>query len=107
MAIDLHYYYGDCSTPEAQAQIKQNFVKILIESGVTDECDDKCKAENVVVTCSLVDSVNDRRRREAGMVKSRWKERGWGWREGGIELLSEDLDALASWISYPTSGQNV
>ena len=32
MAMDLHYYYGNSTTPEAQAQIKQNFIQILKES---------------------------------------------------------------------------
>ncbi len=74
MAMDLHYYYGDCTTPEAQAQIKQNFIQILNESFFNEVCQDpvlkdKCKAENVKVTCSVVVSVTSRRKRSAGMVK--------------------------------------
>ncbi|XP_067018332.1 uncharacterized protein [Acropora muricata] len=65
MAMDLHYYYGDCTTPEAQAQIKQNFIQLLNESLFSHICQDqslkdKCNAKNVEVTCSLVGS---RRRR--------------------------------------------
>ncbi|KAJ7360021.1 hypothetical protein OS493_019109 [Desmophyllum pertusum] len=68
MAMDLHYYYGDCTTPEAQAQIQQNFIKLLNESQFQDACrdpslKDKCIAENVKVTCSLVDSVTSRKKR--------------------------------------------
>ena len=74
--MDLHYYYGDCTTPEAQAQIRQNFIQILNESLFNEVCrgpafQDKCKAENVQVTCSLVHTVSGRRRREAGSVKTR------------------------------------
>ncbi|XP_078343207.1 uncharacterized protein LOC144628957 isoform X2 [Oculina patagonica] len=70
MAMDLHYYYGDCTTPEAQAQIKQNFIQILNESFFNEVCQDpvlkdKCKAENVKVTCSVVVSVTSRRKRSA------------------------------------------
>jgi len=73
MAMDLHYYYGDCSTPEAQAQIKQNFIQLLNESFFKEVCQDpalkdKCKAENVEVRCSAVVSVTSRRKRSAGMA---------------------------------------
>ena len=73
MAMDLYYYYGDCTTPEAQAQIKQNFIQLLNESHFKEVCQnpalkDKCKAENVKVTCAAIDSVISRRRRSAGMV---------------------------------------
>ena len=69
MAMDLHYYYGDCTTPEAQAQIKQNFIQLLNESYFNQVCQDpalkdKCKAENVEVTCSSVMS-----KRSAGKTK--------------------------------------
>ncbi len=58
MATDLHYYYGDRSTPEAQAQIKQNFIQILNESVFNTLCQDrsfrdKCKPENVKFTSSM------------------------------------------------------
>lgn len=68
----LHYYYGDCTTPEAQAQIKQNFIQLLNESFFQQICqdpalNDKCNAKNVEVTCSLVTS---RRRRSVGRQNS-------------------------------------
>ncbi len=69
MAMDLHYYYGDCTTPEAQARIKQNFIQTLNESLFKEACQDplykdKCKAENVKDKCSVVVA--------AGGL-------GWGW----------------------------
>ena len=72
MAMDLHYYYGDCTTPGAQAQIKHNFIQLLNESFFKEVCQDpalkdKCKADNVKVTCDAVDSVISRRKRSAGM----------------------------------------
>ena len=89
MAMDLHYYYGDCTTPEAQAQIKQNFIQILNESLFKQVCQDpvfkdKCKADNVKVTCSVVVSVTSRRKRAAGMVKS---QGGGGGGGGGVAGL--------------------
>ena len=73
--MDLYYYYGDCTTPKAQAQIKQNFIQLLNESALYKVCQDpalrdKCIANNVDVTCSLVDSVAKRRRRSAGEQSS-------------------------------------
>ena len=72
MAMNLHYYYGDCTTPGAQAQIKHNFIQLLNESFFKEVCQDpalkdKCKADNVKVTCDAVDSVISRRKRSAGM----------------------------------------
>lgn len=99
MAMDLYYYYGDCTTPDAQAQIRQNFIQILNESSFNAVCrdtalQDKCKADNVVVTCSLVDSVNVRRRREVGMFKIRWRRediRGGGSTFRKFKILLEEL----------------
>ena len=76
MAMDLHYYYGDCTTPEAQAQIKQNFIQILNESSFNEGCQDpalkdRCKAENVKVTCSVIFDVISRRKRAEGMASRR------------------------------------
>lgn len=75
MAMDLHYYYGDCTTPEAQAQIKQNFIQLLNESFFNQVCQDpalkdKCSAKNVEVTCSWEVSVASRRRRSVGKHSS-------------------------------------
>lgn len=73
MAVDLHYYYGDCTTPQAQAQIKQNFIQLLNESFFKEVCQDpafkdKCKAQNVKVTCASVDFAISRRKRSEGMA---------------------------------------
>lgn len=77
MAMDLHYYYGDCNTPEAQAQIKQNFIEILNVSTFSEVCQDpslkeKCNAENVKVTCSEVEFVISRKKRSAGEFNPYW-----------------------------------
>ncbi|XP_068737640.1 uncharacterized protein [Montipora capricornis] len=57
MAGSLHYFSGNCSSPEAQLQIKQNFIEILNASLFNAICNDPaykddCKVENVKVTCS-------------------------------------------------------
>ena len=67
----LHYYTGDCTTPEAKSQIQHQFIEILNTSAVNMICNDavyrdKCKAENVRVTCSLVETDVSRKRRETG-----------------------------------------
>ena len=73
MAVSLHYYNGDCSSPETQAQIQKNFIEILNGSLFNDICrdgafQDKCKAENVKVTCSNVDPVRKRKKRASGKL---------------------------------------
>ena len=74
--MDLYYYYGDCTTPEAQAQIKQNFIQLLNDSKPFKMAchdpvfKDKCSAKNVEVTCSWVDPVASRRRRSVGKQNS-------------------------------------
>ena len=68
MAIDLYYFDGDCTTPEAQAQIRENFIKILNTSGYNYICqdpEDRCTAENVVVTCDAVTDTSRRRKRRS------------------------------------------
>ncbi|XP_015761109.1 PREDICTED: sushi, von Willebrand factor type A, EGF and pentraxin domain-containing protein 1-like isoform X1 [Acropora digitifera] len=70
IAMDLHYFNGDCRTPEVQAQIKQNFIEVLNGSRYKEICTDpdlkdKCKAENVKVTCAMVD-VATRKKRSSG-----------------------------------------
>ena len=73
--MDLHYYHGDCSTPEAQAQIKRNFIDILNNSfRYSKICrdpvvKDKCKAENVKVTCSMVNDTIYRKKRSLGELQ--------------------------------------
>ena len=69
--MDLYYFNGNCSTPEAQAQIKQNFILILNGSLYKEVCTDpaikdKCRVENVKVTCAMVD-VAQRKRRSSGV----------------------------------------
>ena len=71
MAMDLYYYNGDCTSPKAQEEIKQNFIKILVGSIYHQICQDdvykdKCKADNVKVTCALVPSVKSRKKRSLG-----------------------------------------
>ena len=70
MAMDLYYFDGDCSTPEAQAQIRENFIQILNGSFFGVMCQDpvfkdRCRAENVEVTCGEVTSAR-RKRRSSG-----------------------------------------
>ena len=67
----LCYFNGDCTTPEAQAQIKQNFIQILNGSLHKEICidpaiKDKCTAENVKVTCGMV-SAAKRKKRSSGV----------------------------------------
>ena len=69
--MDLYYFNGNCSTPEAQAQIKQNFIQILSGSFYKEICTDpaikdKCTVENVKVTCAMV-SVAKRKKRSLGV----------------------------------------
>ena len=73
MAMVLYYYKGDCTTPAAQAQIKQNFIRILNGSFHRDICrdpavKDKCRAENVKVTCAQVASIGKRKKRASGRL---------------------------------------
>ena len=70
--MDLYYFKGDCNTPGAQAQTKQNFIQILNGSLYKEICTDpaikdKCRAENVKVTCALVRSVVQRKKRLSGV----------------------------------------
>lgn len=69
--MDLHYFNGDCRTPEVQDQIKQNFIEVLNGSRYKEICidsdlKDKCKSENVNVTCAMVDVAN-RKKRSSGV----------------------------------------
>jgi len=73
MAMDLHYYHGDCTKPEAKSQIKQNFIQLLNETFFKEVCHsalkDKCKAENMKVTCSGIGFVSSERKQSGGMEK--------------------------------------
>ncbi|XP_035676271.1 sushi, von Willebrand factor type A, EGF and pentraxin domain-containing protein 1-like [Branchiostoma floridae] len=53
---ELYYYSGDCSDPETQAQIQENFIAILNSSDYSDTCQlfVECAAENVQVFCGNV-----------------------------------------------------
>ncbi|XP_022110885.1 sushi, von Willebrand factor type A, EGF and pentraxin domain-containing protein 1-like [Acanthaster planci] len=57
---DLHYYSGDCSSPETEAQIKEQFISILVnQSGFHAICASyasECHVGNVGVTCGLSSS---------------------------------------------------
>ena len=75
MAIDLYYFDRDCSTAEAQAQIRENFIRILNGSHFKEMCQDpalrdRCMAENVVVTCDDNTSAK-RKRRSSGWCSIR------------------------------------
>ena len=68
----LHFFSGDCSDPEVQRQIKEQFIQLLNASFFKEVCQadtlrDKCKADNVKVTCY----VETRRRRS---LSSEFKE---------------------------------
>lgn len=71
--MDLHYYHGDCTKPEAKSQIKQKFIQLLNETFFKEVCHselkDKCKAENLKVTCSRIDFVPSERKQSGGMEK--------------------------------------
>ena len=60
----LHFFSGDCSDPDVQKQIKEQFIHLLNASFFKEVCQadtlrDKCKADNVKVTCY----IKTRRRR--------------------------------------------
>lgn len=60
----LHFFSGDCSDPDVQKQIKEQFIQLLNASFFKEVCQadtlrDKCKADNVKVTCY----IKTRRRR--------------------------------------------
>ena len=71
--MDLNYYYGNCSTSEVQSQIKHNFIQLLNETFFKEACHsifkDKCKAENLKVTCSGFGLIPSERKRPGGMAK--------------------------------------
>ena len=52
----LHFFSGDCSDPDVQRQIKEQFIQLLNDSVFNEVCQadtlrDRCKADNVKVTC--------------------------------------------------------
>ena len=73
MAADLHYYNGDCTTSQAQRQIKHNFIQMINGSRFWQNCQDpdfgnRCTAENVKVTCARVPAVVNRKKRSSGKL---------------------------------------
>lgn len=61
----LHFFSGNCSDPEVQRQIKKQFIKLLNDSVFNEVCQadtlrNRCKADNVKVTC-----YSDSRRRRS------------------------------------------
>ena len=65
IASSLHYYTGDCTSPETRLQIQRQFIQLLNESVYNIVCRDpvfkgKCKSENVKVTCFV--PINRKRR---------------------------------------------
>ena len=73
MAINLHYYKGDCTTLQAQRQTKNNFIQMIKGSPHWQSCQDpefgnRCTAENTKVTCARVPAVNGRKKRSSGKL---------------------------------------
>lgn len=67
MQTAFYYYEGDCNTPEAQAQIKTNFMNLLRYTGILamfgKTCSEaECTAENINVYCGATDASKRRRR---------------------------------------------
>ena len=72
MEMHLHYFTGDCNSPEARAEIALNFIQLLNTSIFKDACQDpslkdKCRAENVKVTCAADESTISRGKRDLFM----------------------------------------
>ena len=54
----LHFFSGDCSDPDVQRQIKEQFIQLLNASFFKEVCQadtlrDRCKANNAKVTCYM------------------------------------------------------
>lgn len=65
MTNKLHFFSGNCSDPDVQRQIKEQFIQLLNGSMFKEVCQadtlrDRCKADNVKVTC-----YSDTRRRRS------------------------------------------
>jgi len=61
----LHFFSGNCSDPDVQRQIKEQFIQLLNDSVFNEVCQadtlrDRCKSDNVKVTC-----YGDTRRRRS------------------------------------------
>ncbi|XP_041369036.1 uncharacterized protein LOC121383216 [Gigantopelta aegis] len=69
MEAELYYYYGNCSDPSTQAEIKQKFALVLDDSVLwTDGC--PCTVENITVICG-----EDRRRRDVNIREDKFEKR--------------------------------
>ena len=72
MEMDLNYYYGNCTTLEAQSKVKHNFIQLLNGTFFKEVCHskfkDRCKAYNVEVSCSGVGLVPCKRKSSEGMA---------------------------------------
>lgn len=69
--MDLHYYHGDCSTPEAQAQIRRKFIEILNNSVRYSEiCRDPVVKDKCKVTCFMVNNTIYRKKRSLGELQT-------------------------------------
>lgn len=73
MAVDLHYYKGDCTTLQAQRQTKHNFIQMIKGSPLWQSCQDpelgnRCTTDNTKVTCARVPAVNGRKKRSSGKL---------------------------------------
>ncbi|XP_038055355.1 sushi, von Willebrand factor type A, EGF and pentraxin domain-containing protein 1-like [Patiria miniata] len=80
---DLHYFSGDCSSPDTQAQIKEQFIQILNGSNFATICTQyasECNVDNVEVTCGS----SKRKRRDISI-----------WQESSLDFGIE-LDQLKS-----------
>lgn len=93
MAIDLHYYKGDCTTLQAQRQTKHNFIQMIKGSRLWQTCQDpvfgnRCTADNTKVTCARVPAVIKRKKRSSGKLLPghvcTWKVLFWGQRKNAI-----------------------
>ena len=60
------YYDGNCNDPNAELEIKENFVNLMYRINM---CDDAtlCNQDNVVVYCGNVTVAERRRRRSTTM----------------------------------------
>ena len=69
-AISLHYFSGNCMSSATQRQIENQFIQLLNQSVFNQVCrdeqfKDKCKADNVKVTCGVVGISSGRKKRSS------------------------------------------
>lgn len=90
----LHFFSGNCSDPDVQRQIKEQFIQLLNDSVFNEVCRaetlrDRCKADNVKVTCY---SDTRRRRSLPGELK--------GYYHGDFAALFGQGSAKISMTNY-------